>query len=227
MRDASLRVHRAHRHLPQLTHLRQCVKSSLSTLARPVFRLETPVVCPTRHIHASYTQSVLIPSRRGTLHRRTRSECNSFWLFSWLPLIRHLQPDGRLVEGSPSSSDDGFSTFFSETSSGKHVPRSLYIDLEPNVIDEVRTGTYRSLFHPETLVTGKEDAASNCMLFSFPCYLISRHPSKMLVVTTRLERSRSTTSWTRFAGSPTTVLVCRAFSCSTPLVVALDRVSVL
>jgi tubulin alpha len=33
------------------------------------------------------------------------------------------------------------------------------------VIDEVRTGTYRSLFHPETLVTGKEDAASNCKSF--------------------------------------------------------------
>lgn len=30
------------------------------------------------------------------------------------------------------------------------------------MIDEVRTGAYRSLFHPETLVTGKEDAASNC-----------------------------------------------------------------
>ena len=42
------------------------------------------------------------------------------------------------------------------------MPRSLYVDLEPNVIDEVRSGTYRSLFHPETLVTGKEDAASNC-----------------------------------------------------------------
>lgn len=66
------------------------------------------------------------------------------------------------MEGSPSENDDGFSTFFSETSSGKHVPRSLYVDLEPNVIDEVRTGTYRSLFHPETLVTGKEDAANNC-----------------------------------------------------------------
>lgn len=76
-----------------------------------------------------------------------------------------LQPDGRLTEGSTSSRDDGFSTFFSETSSGKHVPRSLYLDLEPNVIDEVRSGTYRSLFHPETLMTGKEDAASNCMFF--------------------------------------------------------------
>jgi hypothetical protein len=36
------------------------------------------------------------------------------------------------------------------------------VDLEPNVIDEVRTGTYRSLFHPETMITGKEDAANNC-----------------------------------------------------------------
>ena len=77
------------------------------------------------------------------------------------PFTRPSQPDGRLIEG-PSTGDDGFSTFFSETSSGKHVPRSLYIDLEPNVIDEVRTGTFRSLFHPETLITGKEDAASNC-----------------------------------------------------------------
>ncbi|EIW69451.1 tubulin alpha-1A chain [Tremella mesenterica] len=74
--------------------------------------------------------------------------------------IEHgLSPDGRLTEGS--TSDDGFATFFSETGAGKHVPRSLYVDLEPNVIDEVRTGTYRSLFHPETMITGKEDAANN------------------------------------------------------------------
>ncbi|WWD15953.1 hypothetical protein CI109_100377 [Kwoniella shandongensis] len=43
--------------------------------------------------------------------------------------IEHgLSPDGRLMEGSPSAGDDGFSTFFSETGSGKHVPRSLYSD---------------------------------------------------------------------------------------------------
>ncbi|EEB94761.1 hypothetical protein MPER_06375, partial [Moniliophthora perniciosa FA553] len=43
----------------------------------------------------------------------------------------------------------------------KHVPRSLYVDLEPGVVDEVKTGPYRSLFHPETMITGKEDAANN------------------------------------------------------------------
>ena len=34
--------------------------------------------------------------------------------------------------------DDSFNTFFSETSSGKHVPRAVFVDLEPTVIDEVR-----------------------------------------------------------------------------------------
>ncbi|EPX72801.1 tubulin alpha 1 [Schizosaccharomyces octosporus yFS286] len=57
--------------------------------------------------------------------------------------------------------DDGFATFFSETGQGKYVPRSIYVDLEPNVIDQVRTGTYRDLFHPEQMVSGKEDASNN------------------------------------------------------------------
>ncbi|KAJ7391815.1 Tubulin alpha-1A chain [Desmophyllum pertusum] len=57
--------------------------------------------------------------------------------------------------------NDSFNTFFSETGSGKHVPRAIFVDLEPTVIDEIRTGTYRQLFHPEQLVTGKEDAANN------------------------------------------------------------------
>ena len=30
-----------------------------------------------------------------------------------------------------------------------------------NNLDEVRTGTYRQLFHPEQLINGKEDAANN------------------------------------------------------------------
>ncbi|XP_039754966.1 tubulin alpha chain-like isoform X5 [Pararge aegeria] len=35
------------------------------------------------------------------------------------------------------------------------------IDLETTPIDEIRTGTYRQLFRPSSLLTGKEDAASN------------------------------------------------------------------
>jgi tubulin alpha len=35
------------------------------------------------------------------------------------------------------------------------------VDTEPIPIDEIRTGCYRSLFDPCTLVTGKEDTGSN------------------------------------------------------------------
>lgn len=34
-------------------------------------------------------------------------------------------------------------------------------DGRPIPVDEVRAGTYRHLFHPEQLITGKEDAANN------------------------------------------------------------------
>jgi tubulin alpha len=73
-----------------------------------------------------------------------------------------IQPDGQMPsDKTVGYGDDAFNTFFSETGAGKHVPRAVYVDLEPTVIDEVRTGTYRQLFHPEQLISGKEDAANN------------------------------------------------------------------
>ncbi|KAF4249772.1 hypothetical protein CNMCM8980_002878 [Aspergillus fumigatiaffinis] len=85
---------------------------------------------------------------------------NSCWE---LYCLEHgIQPDGYLTEERKKADPDhGFSTFFSETGQGKYVPRTIYCDLEPNVVDEVRTGTYRSLFHPENMITGKEDASNN------------------------------------------------------------------
>lgn len=59
---------------------------------------------------------------------------------------------------------------------GQYVPRAVFIDLEPTVIgkyewliffgiilflDEIRRGPYSKLFHPEQLISGKEDAANN------------------------------------------------------------------
>nr|CAD2165818.1 unnamed protein product [Meloidogyne enterolobii] len=54
-----------------------------------------------------------------------------------------------------------YNTFYTESSNGKYVPRAIFVDLEPSVIDEIRVGPYRQLFHPEQLITGKEDAANN------------------------------------------------------------------
>jgi tubulin alpha len=35
------------------------------------------------------------------------------------------------------------------------------MDLDPGIINEIRTGTYRDLYHPEQLISGKEDAGNN------------------------------------------------------------------
>ena len=75
-----------------------------------------------------------------------------------------IQPDGQKPAAGDEGQlddDDSHNTFFSETGAGKFVPRCVFLDLEPTAVDEVRTGTYRSLFHPEQLISGKEDAANN------------------------------------------------------------------
>ncbi|KAF1322896.1 Tubulin alpha chain, partial [Globisporangium splendens] len=85
---------------------------------------------------------------------------NSCWE---LYCLEHgIQPDGQMPSDKTiGGGDDAFSTFFSETGAGKHVPRAVFVDLEPTVCDEVRTGTYRQLYHPEQIISGKEDAANN------------------------------------------------------------------
>ncbi|KAK6107086.1 Tubulin/FtsZ family GTPase domain protein [Brugia pahangi] len=73
-----------------------------------------------------------------------------------------IQPNGMMTDDQAIDHEDiSYNTFFAETIYGKHVPRTIFIDLEPTVVDEIRTGTYRSLFHPEQLISGKEDAANN------------------------------------------------------------------
>ncbi|KHN04307.1 Tubulin alpha-3/alpha-5 chain [Glycine soja] len=85
---------------------------------------------------------------------------NSCWE---LYCLEHgIQPDDMMPSDSTFDvTHDAFNTFFSEIGSGKHAPRVVFVDLEPTVIDEVRCGTYRQLFHPEQLISDKEDAANN------------------------------------------------------------------
>ena len=65
-------------------------------------------------------------------------------------------PSDKTIGGGDDASNT-FNTFFSETGAGKHVMRCVFVDLEPTVGDEARTGTYRQLFRPGQLVSGIED----------------------------------------------------------------------
>ena len=100
---------------------------------------------------------------------------NSCWELYCLE--HNIQPDGSVEDPS-----ENCNTFFSESDSGKQVPRTIFVDLEPTVIDEIRTGEYRQFFHPEQLVSGKEDAANN---FARGHYTIGRE-----MVDTVMERLR-------------------------------------
>ncbi|KAL1512619.1 hypothetical protein ABEB36_002182 [Hypothenemus hampei] len=71
-----------------------------------------------------------------------------------------IKVDGHFYQGHDAA-DHSSDAFFSVTASGQAVPRVVMIDLEPTVIDEIRTNAYRHLFHPDGLLTGKEDAANN------------------------------------------------------------------
>jgi len=85
---------------------------------------------------------------------------NSCWE---LYCLEHgIHPDGTMKnDPSPGQATDSYSTFFSETSSGQHVPRAIFADLEPTVVDEIKTSAYSKLFNPSQMVTGMEDAANN------------------------------------------------------------------
>ncbi|EGT47292.1 hypothetical protein CAEBREN_28751 [Caenorhabditis brenneri] len=71
-----------------------------------------------------------------------------------------IQPDGTMPSDQQADGES-YTTFFYHTGNGRYVPRSIFVDLEPTVVDEIRTGTYKQLFHPEQMITGKEDAADN------------------------------------------------------------------
>merc|ERR1712241_1370091 len=57
--------------------------------------------------------------------------------------------------------DEYFKTFYNETNAGQYVPRNLNVDLESSVNDDVLQSEYKAMFHPEYLISGKEDAANN------------------------------------------------------------------
>ena len=60
-----------------------------------------------------------------------------------------IQPDGTMPSDKTiGSQDDSFNTFFSETGGGKHVPRAVFVDLEPTVVDEVSNCCIVAYFKP-------------------------------------------------------------------------------
>uniref|UniRef100_A0A5K3EM87 Tubulin alpha chain n=1 Tax=Mesocestoides corti TaxID=53468 RepID=A0A5K3EM87_MESCO len=87
---------------------------------------------------------------------------SAFWeLFC----VEHgIGPDGASItlDGQPKADfGEGRHVFYEETDCGGYSPRTVILDSEPLVIDEIRTGIYRTLFNPRRLISGSDDAAGN------------------------------------------------------------------
>ena len=110
---------------------------------------------PTFDYHSVTTECISI--HLGQAGIQTGNQCWELYC-----LEHGITPDGLMhADKTLGIADDSFNTFFSETSSGRHVPRAVFVDLEPTVCDEVRSGPYQQLYHPEQIINGKEDAANN------------------------------------------------------------------
>ena len=54
-----------------------------------------------------------------------------------------IKANGELQETNDAAAEGDINAFFNSTRDGKCVPRAVYCDMEPTVIDEVKSGDYR------------------------------------------------------------------------------------
>ena len=59
---------------------------------------------------------------------------------------------------------NSFNIFFFKTENEKYIPRTIFLDLDSSVIDEIRTGKYNKLYYPEQLIYRKEDCTNKCSM---------------------------------------------------------------
>lgn len=76
-----------------------------------------------------------------------------FW--KRLCLEHGIDKDGTLQEFATESSDRK-DVFFYQADDSQYVPRSILVDLEPRVINQIRTGELRNLFNPENIYSHPE-----------------------------------------------------------------------
>ena len=91
----------------------------------------------------------------------------------------HISPNG-IIDNIFTT--DSLKIFFNETATGIYRTRSVFVDLEPTSIHQLRTGRYRGLFGWEQLSSGKNSSGG--------VYARGRRIGEETVVEQALERVR-------------------------------------
>ena len=71
-----------------------------------------------------------------------------------------LNPNGGF-EGDDPVRVQRLPVFFTESATGRYVPRAILFDLEPGSLNAVRTEEWGSLYHPESFIFGRDGAGNN------------------------------------------------------------------
>ena len=88
---------------------------------------------------------------------------NSCWTLFCLE--HNIQPNWKMtLEEIIGKDKNSFNIFFFKTENEKYIPRTIFLDLDSSVIDEIRTGKYNKLYYPEQLISGKEDCTNKCSM---------------------------------------------------------------
>jgi len=64
-------------------------------------------------------------------------------------------------KGSSDLQLERINVYYTEASAGKYVPRSVLVDLEPGVMDTIKTGPLGQLFRPDNYVFAQSGAGNN------------------------------------------------------------------
>eukprot|EP00618_Florenciella_parvula_P006894 CAMPEP_0119491762 /NCGR_PEP_ID=MMETSP1344-20130328/16525_1 /TAXON_ID=236787 /ORGANISM="Florenciella parvula, Strain CCMP2471" /LENGTH=483 /DNA_ID=CAMNT_0007527033 /DNA_START=135 /DNA_END=1586 /DNA_ORIENTATION=+ len=75
----------------------------------------------------------------------------------WKQLCREhgIAPNG-ILEDYATQGDDRKDVFFYQADDDKYIPRSLLLDLEPRVVNQIQTSEHRHLFNPENIFVAPE-----------------------------------------------------------------------
>jgi len=65
---------------------------------------------------------------------------------------------------------DNFRTFYYETASGKYVPKSLFIDSEPSVMDALRQSSLGGMLHSNFMINNNQDCRNIMGLAWYPIF---------------------------------------------------------
>lgn len=71
-----------------------------------------------------------------------------------------INTEGKYVGNDPLQLER-LDVYYNEAANDNYVPRAVLVDLEPGVINSIRSGLYGALFRPDNCISGQNGAGNN------------------------------------------------------------------